>query len=82
MIDDNLLKDLAWQSYRDSHTPDARARIMEQHGEDFFRSRGHYHTGILSAAFALLEAQGYALVPRCQLDTEVGPDFDDLAGLA
>jgi hypothetical protein len=77
MIEDNLLKEISWQSYRDVHGPEARARIIENHGEDFFKSRGHYHMPILQAAFKLLEAQGYAIVPRCQLDTVDGPDLDD-----
>ncbi len=61
-LDDALLNELAWQSYRDCHTPAERSAILARSGESFFRDRAHYHTGILKAAFTLLEAKGYHVV--------------------
>lgn len=62
IIDDNLLNEIAWKSLRDCYLPTFRDQVLRDQGEEFFRSRAHYHTGILNAAFALLATKGYVLM--------------------
>lgn len=85
MSQNELIKELAWKSYKNCHTAEAQTRLMNEHGERWFRERGIlYHGRIVEEVFKLLEEEGYMVVrggfdlARPGSEQSVEQNFDDL----